>query len=295
MSIRVIVLGDLMVDVVVRPLHETAPTSDTASTVRLSRGGAAANVAVTLAAAGCEVHFAGFVGSDAFADFVLEDLRRANVTTRIRHADAATGVVVAMIAPDGQRAMFTDRGANARLDPSSAVELTRGDFDHLHLSGYTILGEETYDCARAVIHSAIQRGSTVSVDVCSLGPLVKLGADKFLAAAKGATTLLANEEEALALSGTSDVNSAVSTLSQYFSEVMITCGPRGAVALYNSQQVVAPALDSTVIDTTGAGDAASGSYLAARLAGETLESSLARAMVAASQVLGTLGSRAQSR
>ena len=41
----VVVIGDVMLDVIVKPAVEIAPTSDTPSRVRLSRGGSAANLA----------------------------------------------------------------------------------------------------------------------------------------------------------------------------------------------------------------------------------------------------------
>ncbi len=295
MNPRVVVLGDLMADVVVRPLAPTALTSDTPSTVRLSRGGAAANVAVALAATGCEVHYIAAVGRDALGDAVLAELRDDHVSARVVRLDAPTGVVVALIAPDAQRAMFTDRGANAHLTKAAALELLDGEFDHLHLSGYTLLGEETRDVGQAVIRAARQRHWGVSVDACSLGPLLAMGAEKFLDAASGATTLFANKEEALALSTTSDVDEALERLLFRFNEVVITCGADGAVAGRETDRARAEAVATRVIDTTGAGDAATGAYLAARLRQESLDVALADAMASSAGVIGALGSRGQSR
>jgi len=45
----VIVVGDVILDVVAKPLTDIAPTSDTRSRIRMSRGGAAANTAAALA------------------------------------------------------------------------------------------------------------------------------------------------------------------------------------------------------------------------------------------------------
>jgi sugar/nucleoside kinase (ribokinase family) len=284
-----------MVDVVVRPVEPIAPTSDTASAVRFSRGGAAANVAVALAVAGCDVHYVAAVGSDALGDSVLSELERDHVTPRVIRVEGATGVVVALIAPDGQRSMFTDRGANAQLSASAALELTSGPFDHLHLSGYTLLGADTSEIGRSVIAAAKARGQSVSVDVCSLGPLEQFGPKNFLRAATGATTLFANEEEALSLSGAATCEEALESLAGEFAEVVITRGSLGALGATQSERASVPAVRTEVIDTTGAGDAATGCYLAHRLSGDTLTTSLEAAMVAASGVIGALGSRGQSR
>ena len=45
---RILVIGDVMLDVVVKPMTAVAPTSDTPARIRLSRGGSAANMAVAL-------------------------------------------------------------------------------------------------------------------------------------------------------------------------------------------------------------------------------------------------------
>ena len=70
---------------------------------------------------------------------------------------------------------------------------------------------------------------------------------------------------------------------------MITLGPRGALASRGAKRYSAPALDVEVVDTTGAGDAATGAYLGARLYGESPDRSLQLAMEAAAAVLGRLG------
>jgi len=41
----------------------------------------------------------------------VEDLLQAGVTPRLELVEGSTGVVVALIAPDGQRAMMNDRGS----------------------------------------------------------------------------------------------------------------------------------------------------------------------------------------
>ena len=50
---RVVVLGDVMVDVVARLSGPVAPGSDSEAAVSLGGGGSAANVAAWLAHAGC--------------------------------------------------------------------------------------------------------------------------------------------------------------------------------------------------------------------------------------------------
>jgi sugar/nucleoside kinase (ribokinase family) len=130
-----------------------------------------------------------------------------------------------------------------------------------------------------------------SVDVCSVGPLKSVTPQVFLDAVKGTSTLFANEEEALLLSGARDVASAMDLLAESFGEVVVTRGVHGARAQMGGSLFEVPSLSDVVLDTTGAGDAATGAYLAQRLSGSSMNDSLYGAMRAASQVVRGLGSR----
>jgi len=150
----VVVVGDVMLDVVVKPDIEIAPTSDTPSRVRLTRGGAAANVAEALARAGHHVKYVGACGDDPAAQLFEVTLRRAGVDVSLERVDEATGVVVAVVDVTGQRAMMTDRGANSKLRLEHVLDILEGPFDHLHVSGYTLLDPLTADVGRGALARA---------------------------------------------------------------------------------------------------------------------------------------------
>ncbi len=76
---------------------------------------------------------------------------------------------------------------------------------------------------------------------------------------------------------------------------MVTLGADGAVARAGGVLYRASARGGEVLDTTGAGDAATGAYLAARLSGAPVGEALDVAMLAASEVVTALGADGQSR
>jgi sugar/nucleoside kinase (ribokinase family) len=291
---RVVVLGDVMLDVVVQPVGRVAPTSDTRANIRVTRGGSGANVAVALRATGLDVEYVGAGGSDAASDVFVEALGRGGVVVRVQHFDTPTGTVVAIIDGDGQRAMLTDRGANARLEEAFVAEQLRDPFDHLHVSGYLLLDDATRRVGENALALARSRGVSSSVDVCSVAPLLAVTPKVFLQSAKDASMLFANDEEALALTESKDTGDALNTLATSYEEVVITRGESGAIAALGAQRFTEIALSVQVLDTTGAGDAATGTYLGARLNGEEPPVALARAMAAAAKVLGGLGALGQS-
>lgn len=292
---NVVVIGDVMLDVIVKPDTAIAPTSDTHSRVRLSRGGAAANMAEVLARAGHHVTYVGACGDDLAAQQFEDALRGAGIDVALERGVEATGVVVALVDQSGQRAMMTDRGANSSLGISHVLQQLAQPFDHLHVSGYTLLDPRTTDVGRGAVARAIALGRTTSVDVSSVAPLMEMTPTAFMKAAVGAHTLFANEEEALALSGSDDVSLAMHRLAHDFNEVVITGGARGAWAHSNGLDHHVDSQSDEVIDTTGAGDASTGAYLAVRLRDGSIDEALAAAMAAASVVVRGLGSRGQSR
>lgn len=288
---RVMVVGDVMLDVVVRAKGEIAPTSDTPSTVRLSRGGSSANMAVVLSQAGHDVTYVGAAGDDAAAQFFTNDLAGAGVRANLQIGSSSTGVVVALVGDDGQRAMLTDRGANSLLTSEHVLDALDGPFDHLHVSGYSLLDAQTRAVGVAALHKAQALGRTTSVDVCSVAPLRVVTPELFMKAADGVTCLFANEEEAQTLGATTSTEEAVAVLALRFNEIVVTRGARGAVAAKDGVTFRATSSSVVIVDTTGAGDAATGAYLAVRLGDGSIDEGLTAAMAAAAVVVRGLGSR----
>jgi len=119
---NVVVIGDVMLDVIVKPDAPIAATSDTPSRVRLSRGGAAANMAEVLARAGHHVTYVGACGDDLAAQHFEDTLNDVGIDVALERVVEATGVVVALVDQAGQRAMMTDRGANSALGISHVLQ-----------------------------------------------------------------------------------------------------------------------------------------------------------------------------
>lgn len=286
---RVAVVGDVMLDIIVQPSGEITPDSDTPSRVRLARGGAGANLAVALVASGCEAVFLGAAGDDVARQIFLDALDSSGVTSHLQRVNAETGTVVALVDDAGQRSMLTDRGANSLLSTAFVLEQLAAPFDHVHVSGYLVLDAATRDVATAALRDARARGRSTSIDVCSVAPLRAISRATFIEAAAIADQFFSNEDEALNLTASEDVEIALERLAAMFREVVVTRGALGAVGDVGGHRIHAEALAATVIDTTGAGDAAAGAYLGARLKGADPQTALANAMAASARVVSGLG------
>jgi ribokinase len=261
---------------------EPTPGSDRPATIRTGGGGAGANVAVHLARLGTAVVLAGCTGDDAAGRGLAAELAAAGVALRLRTvAGAATGTIVSLVEPGGQRSMLADRGANLALRPDDVPAPPPGG--HLHLSGYTLLDPGPRGAGLAALAAAVAAGCTISVDPASTGPLTRYGVDQWLADTAPATLLLPNADEARLLTGCADPADAARALARRHRIVAVSLGADGALWASGALLVHRPALGTDVVDTTGAGDAFAAGLLAAWLAspgvdpGDALDAGLARA------------------
>ena len=291
--VRVVVLGDIMLDVVTVLSAELAHGSDTASQVSLRPGGSAANLAAWSAAGGTATTCIGRVGDDDAGRQVLTALRTLGVDTRIS-VDAAspTGICVVLVAPDGERTMLPAAGANARLSPAD-VEMALLDADdgpwHLHVSGYALLGG-AQDAALHALARARARGAPTSVTCASAAPLRRIGPASFLGMTRGVRLLFANADEAAVLSGRQDPADAAAQLTRTYSAVVVTCGPAGATYAEAGQQPIhSAALPVAVLDSTGAGDAFAAGFLPAWSSGVGAADALAAGHRCAALAVSRLG------
>ncbi|RBY90577.1 carbohydrate kinase family protein [Blastococcus sp. TF02A-26] len=263
----VLVVGDLATDVVAVLSGEPAPGSDRPASIRTRGGGAGANVAVHLGRLGVPVTFAGCIGADAAGSALLGELTAAGVDLAVRVVPAAaTGTIVSLVEPGGQRSMLADRGANLDLAPGDVPAPASGE--HLHLSGYTLLDPRPRPAGLAALASAAAAGATTSLDPASTGPLTAYGVDRWLADTAGVTLVLPNADEARLLTGCADVADAARALAARHPAVAVTLGAEGALWCSGDVLVHRPALPTEVVDTTGAGDAFTAGLLAAWLADE---------------------------
>ena len=174
----ILVIGDVMTDVIVRPEGPLARGSDRRASIAFKPGGSAANQAAWLASFGVEVDFVGRVGA---ADVQSETarLKAIGVTPWLAgDTEHETGRLIALIDPDGERSFLTDRGANDALEAGDIPDALIAQAALIHLSGYSFFAPSP----RAAVLDVMRRAGVkpISVDPASAEFLREVGAENFL-------------------------------------------------------------------------------------------------------------------
>ena len=287
----IVVVGDLIDDIIVRPQREIRVDTDTPALIERSPGGSAANTAAWLGSIGADVHFFGRLGVADVARHTAE-LERFGVVAHLDgDTERPTGTIVIIV--EGEtRTMLTDRGANIRFDLDTVPDDLVAIADFLHFTGHTIIDEPKRDATIRMIRRAKAHGVRVSIDPSSAGFITDFGVAEFMKLCSGVDILRPNEDEACVLAGVTDVAAATEKLTEFFPLVITTSGRNGVLVGERGKQIVHIAVEPVeVVDPTGAGDSFNAGVLAALANGSSpVEAARNGARIAASGLL-TVGAR----
>jgi sugar/nucleoside kinase (ribokinase family) len=269
MSARVLVIGDVMTDIIVRPEGPIVPGSDRRAEIRNRPGGSGANQAVWLGAAGANVLFAARVGADERAMYENYFRGLGVVPALAGDKDLPSGVLVTILDPGGERSFLTDRGANLNLSSDDLPESLLEGVGLVLISGYSFFASGPRLAVQDLLKAARRRGVPIAIDPASTGFLDEVGPSVFRDWVGPADWLFANESEAELLTGEADFDAQMRMLGEQFTHVVIKRGRFGA-AIGGRDGVIQshPAPIVAVVDTTGAGDAFAAGFVAALLRGE---------------------------
>jgi sugar/nucleoside kinase (ribokinase family) len=258
----VLVVGDVINDILVRPLTAITVDSDTRSQIVRRPGGSAANLACWLGRQGNEVVFVGRVGASDHA-FHTEFLNGFGVDAQLAiDTEAETGTIVIIVDEAGRRTMLTDRAANLNLVPADVPTALLDGASLLHFTGYSLFEPDVRTTMLELLERARVRGTPVSVDPSSVSLLNDVGVENFLSWTAGAELAFPNRDESAALTGTSDPMLAAVRLTEHYRIAVVTLDGDGAVvACRGDEPVLVPVDRVAALDSTGAGDSFCAGFL----------------------------------
>ena len=287
---RLVFAGEAIVDVVMRVPALPQRGGDALATSAEILAGGGFNVMAAAARQGLPVVYAGGHGTGPWGDVVRAALAAEGIgLLRPADPDRDTGFDVALVEPDAERTFVTHLGAEALRGPApwDAVPAELGDA--VYVSGYGLVPPDS-GAALGDWAGALPPGVLLFVDP---GPLVEqipaavldpvLARCDWLSCNHREAALLASTGlTGTGLSGTGAADAAGGTGSAdapgdpaglarrllargAAANIIVRAGAAGCyVALYGSSDAVhVRSRKVTAVDTTGAGDAHSGAFLAA--------------------------------
>ena len=288
---KILCIGDIMLDVTAvigKPIVEGLETRASISTFG---GGAAANVASWLVAANTPSYLITRVGDDAAGKAVLDQLDQLGVA----HSDKVvagknTGVVIVIVGNDGERTMFPDSGANAGLGVSDLPELSQ--FGAVYLSGYPLINPQSNPGVLEIVEVLRKEKLPIIFDPATVGVLLEVGVARVRQWLEFMDVVVLNEEEAQFITGFANPIEAAADLLKIVPTVVIKRGSNGALAQQRDGSLIQiPALPTTVVNTTGAGDAFAAGFISIWAQDGQLADALAAGAKLAAECVALIGAR----
>ncbi len=279
------------------PIYEGMQANASArghSLVQVS-GGSAANTAVVAAMLGTRATFFGKVNSDELGDAFAYDIQSVGVnysTTRAGEDFAPTGRCLINVTPDAERTMATYLGAarGLRIPDMHEAELSAAQVTYLE--GYLwdeMNARAALEHAIKVVHAAGQRFSlSLSDPFC----VDRFRTEWVTLLGESVDIVFANESELLSLFETDNLDSALTQVGELCEIAAITMGAEGSIVVSGAERINVSAHHvPKVVDTTGAGDAYAGGFLAAFCSGRSLGEAATLGGIAAAEVISHIGAR----
>ena len=274
----IIVIGDINVDVnFTIPAYPLPGNEAIATSVQMNTGGSAVNTAIALAKMDMEVGFIGRIGQDVLANQVLKDLETAGVDcAHIQHdPQVSTGLIFIAVGADGERTMFSARGANAFTEASSIDPRYFRACRWLHLSGYSFLSYHQHESLLFALDLAKNSPYTrISLDI-GTEPALR-ARSQILEILPKIDVIFPNETELTLLAEGRSIEESFDYLIDKGANAIVTKrGYRDTILAVGHKRSPIPAFAVNVKDTTGAGDSFDAGVVLGRLVGLSWEASAA--------------------
>ncbi len=256
-------------------------------------GGSAANTVAVAAGLGARAAFLGKVADDSLGRAFRHDITAAGVyyPTAALLGAAPTARCLILVTPDAQRTMNTYLGACVGFDAGDLDEATIQGGAVTYLEGYLFdppEAQQAFARAAAIAHAA---GRQVALSL-SDAFCVDRHRGAFRALIRDHVDILfANEAEICSLYEENEFEGAATRASADIPLSALTRGADGSTILRGAERIDILAAPTTLVDTTGAGDAYAAGFLTAYVAGRNLGECGRLASLAAALVIGQFGAR----
>jgi len=271
----ILTFGDLCVDLIINGkdvIPEFGQKEKLVDDYFLEMGGSCSIFACQTAKLGLRTALVGKLGKDQFGKLIYDTLKDAGVSTEhiIFDENLKTGLSLALNIVD-DRAILTYNGTIDEVGPEDISDELLQATRHLHIGSYFLM-KKIQPHYPSIIKKLKEAGATISLDtnwdpeekwdsgLHDILPLVDI--------------IFPNDNEAKAIAGEEDTDTAVKKLREIIPVVVVKKGKDGAVAYKDDKVYTTSAIDVPKKDAVGAGDSFDGGFLYGFLSGKSIKECL---------------------
>jgi len=279
---KCLVVGDINIDIAIYSSnYPTEGSGASAERADFRLGGSGCITALSLQLLGLPTTLAANTGDDVFSRFADGYIKESGLDASMVRIlpEEQTGFFLTLVTSGEKHTVFNNRGANAAPFNAKEIISKLKEFDHLHVSGYSLKGNDQYIVGKKIMETAFEFGIPVSLDpgICTS----EQAAERILGLLKYVKYFMPNQNELASLVKMEDLNEKIETLLELGCvAVILKQGRSGGKYFEKGFAVSAPADNAPqkeIIDTTGAGDCFNGGFLKAVLEGKGPEDALKQA------------------
>ena len=249
---RILNFGSMNIDIVYSVDHIVKPGETISSTkLELFCGGKGLNQSIALARAGASVFHAGMIGPDG--DMLLQACEENGVgTTYIQRTHERSGHAIIQVDSSGENCIVLYGGANQMID-KQYVNTVLNDFG----KGDYLLVQNELNMVDYIIDTAYKQGMNVVLNPSPYDKAIEQW-DLYKV-----SLFLINEIEGTQMTGSSNPHEILKVMRRQYPDaaIVLTLGQKGAVFQEGDLVLTQCPFETTVVDTTAAGDTFTGYYL----------------------------------
>ena len=253
---EILLLGDINIDTVWPVSEFPVPGRDgLVKTLTVEIGGAVVNSAIILDNLDQKVALLGSTGSDLWAEYAMRELAQTkiNLIHLKLKSNSTTGLTFIIDTPDGERTMFSNRGANTQLEARDIEEDAFKNASILHISGYALLESPQKDAVWRAVELATKNNVKICLDT-GLEPVIQKPKELRRLLPLLSICISGLQEAEVLLNCDSPEEAADALVSMGIQLAAIKLGKNGCLLADGKQQCLFPAFPVKAVDSTGAGD-----------------------------------------
>ena len=262
-------------------------------------GGAPFNVAVNAKNAGVIVGFIGKVGNDVIGRYLVEKSKKAKLNYLDIQIDQERNTTLAFVTlTDGERDFAFNRHDTADFN----IDIDQIDFEKyqdlniIHLGSLMLSEENGKSFAEKMVKKVKDLGAKLSFDMNFRMDTYKDFEDAkkaYKPFVEKADIIKFSDDELKLYTGIEDIKTAIESIYHKDQLFVLTLGSKGSLYYYNGESNIIQSQKVKSVDTTGAGDAFFGTFLAnienKKWNKENIESALQKANRAGAETTQFLG------